>query len=1220
MGWTSEQKNAINARNSSVVVSAAAGSGKTAVLTERIIELIRNPETAVSADKMIIVTFGNDATAELRKRLDTKLYNLISNTSDNEVLSHLMKQQILLQNAKISTINSFCFELIRDNLTEQGITSGFSIIDDTEDNIIKSHAMEDLIEYYSEYDPEKLSVVYDNFCKKDMRSLTDVINQTDNFLTSVSFREKWLDKAVEMYRKPFTESVYYGQFMKKSIENLTVAYRLVTECYGLIDKMFKGDRKVSVYDKTEVLIEKEIRQIKDYLEIFKAGNIPDNEITEKTACFDSLNKIAVRSQKDKAKCDMVIRDEFVTKRKKYIELTKEITEMCESPEQDYRLSAKITEILAEMMKKYYSLIWERKCVKNALTFHDGERLALEILSETDGDGNIIQSEIAEKISEFYDIIMIDEYQDSNNKQDLIFKLISKNYRHDENGDTLYGDNVFLVGDVKQSIYGFRLANPENFVSTLKHSEPYSENSKAPNKKIFLNQNFRSSPEVIDFVNYVFSNIMSEKCGDIEYTDDERLNFDPEINFGEHDDSRLTHISFINTEVKKDEKKSGTKRKKKEKSNTEAIFTANKIASMLRNGYEVSEQGIKRPCRPSDFCILVRNNDYINVYAKEIEKLGIPVRTHEDKGYLESREIAVLLDVLRVINNPLTDISVMAVLTSPMYMFSHGEMAFIKSLDTEKPLFVIISGIVRGDYAECAPALQERCRDFTESIEKLRLDSVTMTIGELIGRIYDTTDFISVMQLYSDGDKKRANLRLLIQYAKKYESSSSYEGTGGLSGFLRHIDKVKKNGGYKTEKTAVSSGDYVSVMTLHKSKGLEFTFVFMVENNIAFRYDNDTVLCSPDGRAGYNLYDRRRMKKHNTFQRIMLYNERKNGTRSEEMRLMYVGLTRAKQQLFINIGYNETVLKSLKDLINDYKSCDGDLKNMSVSAKKFSDWMWLCIMNHVDFRKIADRLCIDAPVAKSSDKIFEYEFCDNPEEQKAEEIQELPEIMPDENICKRIYRIINNSYDDSLSRIPAKLSVTQITRKYKEEENFDFKLKRPKFVSERDVLTGAERGTAIHTFFQYCNFESAGKNPENEINRLVSMGYISTGQAECINPDKVRAFLESSLYERAIKSYQIWREKKFTVAVSELKLEDGLMEKFRNTDNMIKGIVDLMFEESDGIVIVDYKSDRHTTTEKLAERYTMQMKLYKSAVELTTGKNVKEIYLYSIELEKAVKII
>ncbi|MCM1506895.1 MAG: helicase-exonuclease AddAB subunit AddA [Ruminococcus flavefaciens] len=1227
MGWTINQENAINARNSSVIVSAAAGSGKTAVLTERIIKLIADRNSGVSADRMVVVTFTNDAASELKKRLERKLRDLINeNPSD----SHLAKQQILLQNAKISTINSFCFELIRDNITEQGITSGFSILDETEDKVLKAQAMEDLIDYYSENEYEKLSFLYDHFCVRNMKQLTDVISEVDGFLSSVAFREKWLDTAVEEYRKDFTESLYYKLFMEKCTGRLSEACDNAQECLDMIYDMFCGITDSDKYMKTVNQIDSEYRQIKSFYDIFSSGRIPDETESETANKFSTLVQIR---KTDKIEYDSEIREIFKSRRDTYKEIVREVTDFSRSPEKDYRLSAEVTRILAEMIRKYHDIVWEKKCAKNSISFDDGERLALEILAETDKNGYTVQSETARRTAEFYDIIMIDEYQDSNNKQDMIFKLISKNYRLDENGNSMYGDNVFLVGDVKQSIYRFRLANPKNFISTLKSSEPYSAESNSLNKKIFLNKNFRSSPEVIDFVNYIFSGIMSEKCGDIDYDDDEKLYFGAGAYSGGNDNGRLTHISFINdsssdeedeNDGEEKEKRSAIKkRKNKDKPNPEAVFTAHKIAEMLKDGVEVMlENGERRKCVPSDFCILVRNNDLINKYAEELAKLGISAKGHEDEGYLKSREIAVLIDLLRIISNPLLDISMTAVMTSPMYMFRIPEVAFIKSLDREKPLFVVMLKMVNGEYDGCDGLLVKRCREFLDSLESFRLDSVTMTVGELIGRIYDTTDFISVMQLYNDGEKKRANLRTLIQYAKNYEKSVSFEGAGGLNGFLRHIDRVMENDDYKQGKVSAPSGDYVSIMTLHGSKGLEFTFVFMAENNINFKYDYKPAMCSADGRIGYMFYERETAGKCSTFQRAMLIEEGKSDTRSESVRLMYVGLTRAKQKLFINLKFNEKILKSVKKLVDKYISVNGDIRDIVCSAKNFSEWIWLCLMKHSKFEKIAEYFglvsdeCV-LPEPSCSDNIFEYEICEKVEETEISDQSGYKETEADEAICSEIRRIIYDNYDSSLSEIPAKLSVTQVTRKFKEEDVFDFKLKRPAFMSENTNLTGAERGTAIHTFFQYCIFENAIKNPEDEIKRVVDMGYISKAQAEAVSPAKVRAFFESSLYGRVKNAENVWRERKFMVAVAELGLENDTMKKFSKSDGMIKGIIDLMFEEEDGIVIVDYKSDRGVSEKRLAERYTMQIQLYKSAIELTTGKRVKEAYLYSIEMEKSI---
>ena len=811
--------------------------------------------------------------------------------------------------------------------------------------------------------------------------------------------------------------------------------------------------------------------------------------------------------------------------------------------------------------------------------------------------------------------MIDEYQDSNNKQDLIFKMLSKNYGVNKKGEPLYGDNVFLVGDVKQSIYRFRLANPQNFINTLENSQPYKKESSEKNQSIVLNMNFRSSPEVIGAVNYIFSQIMTVNCGDIDYNDDEKLYFGSGEQYTPEDNRRLTTITFINDDTDDDADMEDTS-----DVNHEAVYTASVIAKMISSEEEVSEKdGTQRPCRPSDFCILVRKNSFINTYADELNRAGVPAKGNEEMGYLRSREIAVLIDLLRIISNPLQDIAMAAVMTSPMYMFSISDISVIRSFDTERPLFSVIRDIAGGNNSECTDMLLiKRCADFLVSLDTFRLNSVTMSIGELISEIYDTTDFISVMQLYSDGNKKRANLRALIQYAQNYEASASFDGTGGLDGFLRHLDRVMENGDYAQGKVSAYAGDYVTVQTFHRSKGLEYPFVFIAETSTQFQSDSEIVMCNTDGRIGYVLYDPKLYRKYKTFQQSMLSAEEEAATRSEEMRLLYVGLTRAQQKLFINLKCGEKALKRVNGIIDSAFIHYGDIDEAVCEAKSFSDWIWASIIREPDFFNIADKIGIEASLSgiknvKSNRKLFDYTVADNIERYIPLVEADAEEPEPDPRIVNRINDIISFEYDKTLSETPAKFSVTQIATKLKaESEHFDFRLRRPKFKMSGEKLTGSERGTAIHTFFQYCDFESAVINAENEIDSVVEKGYISSEEGKSIDLENVRAFFDGSLYSRLCRARNYIREKKFMVSVSDIDVNDEIFRKFEKSDGMIKGIVDLMFEEDDGIVIVDYKSDRGVSLEMLKERYSVQLLLYKAAIELTTGKKVKEALLYSFE--------
>lgn len=1203
MSWTEQQNNAIEARNSSVIVSAAAGSGKTAVLTERLVKLLADPDSGVRADRLVVVTFTNDAAAELKKRLDMKLRALINDDPSDQ---HLLRQQVLLQSAKISTINSFCFELIRDNLTEQGITSGFGVLDEADEAVLRAQAMEELFNYYSESEYEKISFLYDRFCIKNEKPLMEIIDKMDRFLASAAFRDKWLDDAVSEYSRDFRDSAYCRTFMASCLRQMKRAYRIAKENVDLITDAFPDVTGVPAAVKTFAQVQDDCESVFTCMRAFESGRFPEESEIPVFGRRVAVNKNVI--------CDHSLLEVYAARRKMVMDTVKSVTASYSRAEADFAESGEVTQVLAEVLKKYQEIIWQRKCEKNAVSFDDGERLALELLADFDENGNIVQSETALRVAEMYDIIMIDEYQDSNNKQDLIFKLMSKNFGRTADGQPMYGDNAFLVGDVKQSIYGFRLANPKNFIATLKASEPYSAESQAKNKAIFLNRNFRSSPEVIDTVNYIFSRIMSEDCGDIAYDDNEKLYFGAQ-EYSAHTGDRLTELRFIPDAD--EEVPSG---------NAEAACTAKKIAEMLRTGAEVvKKEGGTRLCTPADFCILTRSNGITADFVKELELHGIPAKGSEEKGYLKSREITILLDLLRIISNPLRDIPLAAVLTSPMYTFTIGDIAYIRSFDRKSPLFSVIRDVVGGKYEDFTDMfLIERCADFMEALDAFRLDSVTMTVGELITSIYDTTDFISVMQLYSDGEKKRANLRALVQYAINYETAASAEGFGGLNGFLRHIDRIMENGDYAQGKVSASSGDYVSVQTMHSSKGLEYPFVFIAQTDHKFRYDSDTVMCSADGRVGYILYDPKLVRKYKTFQQIMLAEEKRRDARSEEMRLLYVALTRAKQKLFINLKCGEDAVKRISGLTEECVINNSSIASQVNNADTYADWIWACLMKHRSFGEIAEKTAIDTerfglPKWDSEDELFSCEYCVPDCSDIITEAAEEREAEPDEALCRELRALINSTYDRELSQMPAKLSVTQLTHKFTDTEEPDMQLQRPRFITGVEKLTGTERGTAIHTFFQYCDLNAARVEPEKEIQRMISAGYLTEAQGRAIDTDKVGAFFDNELYGRLMNSGSYVREKKFMVAVAQLDISGPIIEKLRHSDGMIKGIIDLMFEEKDGLVIVDYKSDRGASADALRERYTAQMQLYRAAAELTTGKKVKEACLYSFELKQTINI-
>lgn len=1205
--WTKQQQTAINARNASFIVSAAAGSGKTAVLTERLVELLADPESGVRADRIVAVTFTNAAASELKKKLDRRLRQIISERSGDR---HLLKQQVLLQSAKISTINSFCFDLLRDNISDQGITSGFGVLDENDEIVIRSQAIDELLDNYSREDYDKISYLYDKFCINDKQPLIDAIYSADRFLSSVAIGEKWLDSAVSEYKKEFSESLYFNDLFEDVCQKLREALHLAEENISAVNDIFP-DMSIPQAEKSLLQAQEDYSRIESLLTIAENRRFPDESDVDYAVGFARI--VIIRANVEH---NVSLREIFKQRRDKIKEIVKSVTPSFISAPRDFEESGKVAEALAEAVKSFRKLVWEKKCAKNSISFDDGERLVLELLADHDEKGRIIQSETAKRLSEYYDVILVDEYQDSNNKQDIIFKLLSKNYKHDENGNPMYGKNAFVVGDVKQSIYRFRLANPKNFIEVMESSEEYDADSEFENKSIFLNKNFRSSHEVIDFVNYFFGELMTKSCGEIEYTDAEKLYYGAKQYDAAHDDERLTHITFI------DDDKAGEGLEEGERA--EAEITAEKIAKMLRNGVKVTENdGTQRECTPKDFSILVRTGAAVNIYSDALEKRGIPVKGKEETGYLKSREIAVLTDLLRVIANPLKDVPLTAVMVSPMYPFEIRDIAILKSHGRDKHLFSLVIAAAKDELSGVDENLSARCAEFLKSIDSFRLNSVTMTIGELISSVYDTTDFVSVMQQYIDGEKKRANLRLLIQYAQNYEATASSDGSGGLSGFIAHLDRVIESGDYEQGKVSASSNDQVVVQTLHKSKGLEYPFVFIAELGYEFRSDSDRVMCSDNGRMGFILCEKEYLRRYRTFQQKLLCSEGKRDTLSEELRLMYVGLTRAKQRLFISMKCGEAVRKRVGSLMADCVINGSEINSLAENASSFSDWFWLALMMHGDFPKIAELVGIDTgvfgfPSFNSSDRLFDFELCTETEKFELRSDEKAP-AKADPELMQKLAEMFDDVYDRALSETPSKLSVTQIAQKFSAEKEHTIILKRPKFLLEKTKLTGSERGTAIHTFFQYCNFDNAAKDAKAELKRLTESGFLTKAQSESIDIRKVQGFFNTDLYKRICQAKKVERERKFTVAAGQLDISDPVFDRLRDSDGMIKGIIDLMYEEDDGVVIVDYKSDRRTSVGELRERYKKQLEIYKAAIELSTEKKVKGLIIYSIELMKEIRL-
>lgn len=1218
MAWTEQQSCAIETRDCGLIVSAAAGSGKTSVLVERLLRILmeEDPQRRVPADRMIVVTFTNDAAAEMRSRLSQALEIELQNQPENQ---WLYQQQILLQSAHICTISSFCFDLIRDNLTDHGITSGFRILNETESQMIAGKAADQVLNRWHEERPKEMELLWNSFCEKNDTPLEQILMELYQFLGSVPFRDSWCRDVLDGLGQPLADSPYHQALTRQLQQLVQTAVSQAQEAASLAAELYD-----SLEDNTVLpWVEEDLCCLERVLRSIETGGTDSDQMLSLL-----LEKKANRGRKPFPRKKKSIRSEEDYERVKqlrgqYHDLEGEIITLLENvfpyETADLEQHLQLMPLLFEMEQELEENIWQAKVRQNALSFADGERLALELLSAQTTDGRIHPSPLAKELQKYYALIMIDEYQDSNNKQDDIFKLLSRNCIDPETGALRYGDNVFLVGDVKQSIYRFRLANPRNFVHAM-------EDATAGNgvcRHIALNRNFRSAPPILQFVNFLCGNLMSPVCGDVTYDESEALR--PGSVIGEllPPEEQTVHVAVLKNMPEQEDSDIDLQ--------TEYIIR--QIRNMIQQGSPVAEKdGTTRPCTYRDFCVLLRNNTQCMTVAHALEEAGIPVQSPEEKGYLQAREISILLDMLRVLDNPLLDTSLAAIMLSPMFWFTAQELTQVRMLSRRSSLYTALcqaAGILsRAEDAEepLEEVLVEKCRYLCDTLQKLRQDAALMTLEALIRRIYDTTDFLSVMQLTKDGEKKRANLNLLIQYAKQYEENAE-AAHSGLSGFLRYIDWLVESGN-DFQQTSLSAGaeNAVAVKTMHRSKGLEYPFVFLgkLETKFSTEDSRKNALFSDRGMVGFCIKDPETYTRAKTMPFSVLEQDNQNLSKSEELRLLYVAMTRAKQQLFLPLDAGKIRTKS-RDYLSEYGALilsDGKLPPLLVqSAGSMAQWVWMCLVLRHD-AALEDAVQLPPQTWQTpawSDGVrIQYEF-QLPEQSDADAVEERAYAEPSAEIAADIRRMVHFQYQSEDSERESLLSVSAIQEAQKNRAPV---WKRPRFLQEERRLTGAERGTAVHTFFQYADFRQAEQDVSAEIQRLQTYGFLTQAQADVIEPELVTAFFQDELYERLRRSRRVLREQKFLVQCRDISAYPEaaeILHRYQDSDSILKGIIDLAFQEGDAFVLVDYKTDYVTRAEELIDSYREQLMLYRGALQCITGLPVRQCYLYSTHLKKSIEI-
>lgn len=1179
VNWTTDQRHAIECRKGSVLVSAAAGSGKTAVLVERVIRRLTDKDNPCSAEDLLIVTFTRAATAQMREKIGAAI---LKRLSEDPTDRHLRRQYMLLPFAKICTIDSFCNDLVRENFHALGISPDYSLLDNETAVIMKNDVCEAMLERAYEEDSDgRFSELSDMMSSGSSdEDFAKLIIKMYDISTAYPFPDLWLDSLIGEYSQPDINKSRWGGIIKKYVCDM------LDYCVSSSrDMMTAMESDPIVADAYGAAVQSDINM---YAELREKINSDWDEALEafKTVKYMSLGRVPKGYESE-------TKTVVTTARKKLKDLLKKVPGiMCVSSEEhadDMRLLRDPVTKLIELVKQFGREYSAEKDKMNSADFSDILHRALNLLAVSDGSGGYIKTDLARELSSHYVEILVDEYQDINEAQDMIFRAISA----DEN-------NLFTVGDVKQSIYRFRQAMPEIFLRRRSTTHSF-ESGKYP-LGITLGSNFRSRVGVTSCVNYIFRQLMSTEAGELEYDDSEALNAAAKYPERDTPDCELHVVT--------------DKGNRADTLEAQARYVARYIDRTVREGKTlVTKGGALHPASYGDFCILLRTAKNVSsVYANALSERGIPVFSPETGGFFEAAEISFILSLLRVLDNPVQDIPLAAVMLSPLFGFSAGELADIRASAKER----LEAGETEPLYRSVAVSADEgdeKAAAFLKKIESLRRLSLTLSAGELVRRVCEETGFDAIVGAMPDGERRRLNVGLLCDYAEKYEAA----GNLGLSGFIRFIDKVARTSGdLATAARPSENADIVRIMTVHQSKGLEFPICILADMQHAFneRDNTESVLISSSAGLGMKRRTEDGISVYDTASRRAAVITSERMGRSEEMRVLYVALTRAKE----NLVMVTSVPNPEKGLAKVAVECGiGERANpfAVLRMNNFSDLVLTALMRHPAADELRKLSGVDVPIFLSEKDRFKLKVVVSDSESFMTESANEQKIAAKPVFFNEVQARLDYSDPRSvLSSVPAKRAASDgsergINREY-------FASSRPAFMSSGG-LTPAQRGTATHKFMQFSNYAAARADIESELARLVDGGFLSEDEGKAVNIGAAKRFFMSPLAERIFASDNVMREKKFAALFPAKFFYPELTGEAAEEKIVVQGIADCVFVEDGKLVIVDYKTDTGVDAEALLDRYSAQLEIYREALSQALGMPVKETLLYSFFMNSTVKV-
>ncbi|MCL2249871.1 MAG: UvrD-helicase domain-containing protein [Oscillospiraceae bacterium] len=1255
--FTPEQQAAIEHRGTSLLVSAAAGSGKTRVLVERLLERI---EEGSNIDEFLIITYTRAAAHELKERISDGLYE---RQRQNQRKAHYRRQQMLCSTASIDTIHTFCGEVLRENAHLVGLPPDFRVIDENECEIIKREVLSDVLDLAYENLTEEqdgladlLSLVIEG---RDDKNLEEIVLDINRKLQSLPNPDMWITEQTEkleqigLYELSETDS---GKYILDELKNL------VSYCANQMNAL-RGEATVNTEyrEKCSDSIEVSylgIKKLEESLNIGwdKAANDKNIEFprTGNLKGYDELKGI-------RAWC----RDEL-RKNTKILEISSG-----EHMKDLVQISPALSALL-NLVKNFDEFFRTEKRKRGVADFSDLEHLTLSLLIDKESGE---KTQIAKSLSKRFTEIMVDEYQDVNEVQEMIFRAISQNE-----------SNVFMVGDVKQSIYRFRLADPGIFLSKYDAFSELSEKTSTNGTKIHLSKNFRSHSGILETVNYIFTRIMSPKLGEMYYSEHEKLvpgrvehqkqgiqgiqgmceaqEFDevqsavggsvldvplpksqqPSPIFSSYQmyNTHPVEFDFISTKVKEGEMTEEDGQEDVKAIDLEAKHIANRIVELFETGYEVPEKdGTSRPLRYSDIAVLSRSQKGVaNRYALALGSAGIPTDFTSGEDFFESREISTVLSLLSVIDNPTLDIDLVATMCGPIYKFSSDELGIIKTHKSHDSYYNLV--ISAAEHNIGSDEIACKCRKLIDDLETFSTIATDMPSDRLLWNIYNKTELMGIISSMSSSEQRKENLVMLTELAANLEQS----GYKGVFGFLSFIRKLKSGNLAQSGTTAgtASNQDAVTIMTIHKSKGLEFPVVFLA--NTSKRHNNldsqKQLVFHKELGVGSMLINREKRIKYSTIQRTAIASKLRAEMLSEELRVLYVAMTRACEKLIVTATYSDAQAKAekLEQTIIDMPS-----PQFLSRLSSISDWLIagikgidenLAKVNFIDAETIMENetkisACASTNIKQTADTLnkpsldFDYPF--------------------------------KNSID-----IPSKLTVTGlksladkeaksapwVMAKMRETTSFT----RPSFVEKHEKRTATEMGVLLHHVMQYIDYEKCSGDDEltKALKQLVNEGVIENEETKEIDRKRIIKLFNSELGMRLATAKNLNREFKFSILIpSEDYVKDATLSEKSNQKAghagdeikavssepyagektgknagdkiLLQGVIDCFFEENGEIVLIDFKTDKVTdsTIKQRVNEYTPQLNIYASALERITKKRVKERIIYFFAVDRACDI-